>query len=652
MANEINTAIETKESLTATASARDIAADVLSASRDALTGDRYGVDVSAEVLVASRDALTGDRVGINWVGGATVVWREVIVSQAPFNMANSWRESLVSRPNDPINVSHMVRGYKQQVTMKRPTMALPGTVHSFATVSTLRAQVVMKNVRAMPRSGVFVGTLRQQYVAERITLPADLVRSTTRATSLRQQVVLSRDQVYIPVSAVYATSLRQQAVQHRVVPAAPTIRSPLYLGALSEQVVLSRRVAAVLTDVFVGQLVMQSVLKDTRPAPHSPTDVMTLAALVVQKHAMPPPGIDDRVGALVQQAVMVRDPDLSQIGEEQVAALAQHVVMQREVVAYASPAIVGSYVQQAVLHRPTYPPALAQGRQTATLVQKVALARTVGPQRSLTRVAQLRVQYTLFRKTPKPVDVIDPALGHHVRSLHHLAVQHRVTVPPEHLPEPTHYLFALAQQAAIRDIFPPPDYPPVEASTVAVFSAAQGVVLRDTGTWTPISSVRVSSALQSAVVGDNAGWDDPFIPYSDAQVFNAAMAVAVGDVFPAGDSPQSEAQVVALTEAVAFTDDSFPSADTPQAAVEVLALAQAPVTTDPDWPDPTVPVSDAAVHLVAEAPVVADTGMYGQFELSDIQVMMVVRCAVVSDPALVGITKRTGPRPIVSVSIS
>lgn len=575
-----------------------------------------------------RETLVGDSIPYQALTFSHNVIRETLIKEAPILVVQVIREALVRLDNDDSTQHRIVEGLRQTAVMRRPTMAAPGTVHSTTTVSVLRQLIAMKRViPAAPRSPIDVVTLRESAVLRRATIAAPNMYSPTNVNSLREQVVVSRVRAYVPVSMVVVGNLREQAVGKRVTVPASQMWSPLTVRTLAEQIVMSRRLAAITTDVFTASLVQQAVVKDARPAPHSPIDVRGLVEQVVQVRDVTAPGSDRRVGALAQQVVQDRDPDTTAIGMEHVAQLKLLTTMKRD----------------------TYPPAAAAGRHAASLVQQVVAHRDTIMTEGAAHVASLRVAYTMFRNTPLPIDVIDPTIGRHVASMHQQSVHQRFMPTPPEVKDPSRFVFLLREQVVHADVFDPP---PARPSEVIVMSLSEQFAYRDR-TWLPVSRLTVTSTAMTVAVSDSTGWSDPFVPTSEAMVFNAMEALVVGDKFVNPNDLLSAAQVMALTEVVAVADNvGWIDPTLPQSAIRVTSAHEALVVADPGWEDPRTPHSDVAVSSLFEHVAVHDDALSGHFVMSSIRVNSLVEAVVLTDPSMVGIPKRTGPRPVVSVSIS
>lgn len=611
---------------------------------EALIGEPQPPPLLASSVVFER--LVGDEYGYTALFNSSNIIVEALVSEAPIRAKTVVVETLVRRDIDELSQQRMTFGFVQTAVAARDTMA-PPSAFSMNTVFILRAMAIAKRVPAAPRSIEYLGALTSTVASRRLVARADQVSSTTTAMTLVQQVVTSRNRAYIPTSGVYVSSARQQVVAAKSVTPAGEMWSPLDVGIMVQQVLQSRRVAPIATDVFAAALVQQVVGKDTRPAPHSMIDVTTFAQMVVARRTVTPPGIDVRVAGYVQQVVYQVVP-VEPFGSVQVGTLASLVTTRRDMEAPRSPEYVGGLVQQVVQYRLTPAPGFLLGWRPSTLHQQVIARRDHAPIISHTYVSSLRVAFVQFRDTPHPADVIDPAVGRHAASLHQQIVQHRVTLPPEQGSKAT-FVYALVEQLAHSDKFPPPDYPP-QASEVTVFAVAEVVMAHDGDPWEPVSVLQASSLVEQVAIGDAVGWEDPTIPHSDIRAMAVIEQVAVGDTFIDVDTPQSAAEVMALIEQVA-SGDKFVDPLIPQSSVQVEQVVEVVASGD-KFADPLIPISVAQVLGLAEAVAFHDDDLTGKFTMSTITVNVVAQVVVLPDKTMKGIPLRHGPRPVVSITIS
>lgn len=640
-----------RENLTGDSAGRDIMANAVSTVREVITGDGVGSNTPASVYSAAREILTGDRVGVTFLADVAVVVREILSKEPPLRISSAVRENLMSMPGDPLTVSHLIPSYRQTAVMARPTMELPSTVKSMEMVFSLRELAVQRLVRFPSISFDYAMTLRMQAVMRLTTAPT--IRSPITTGVYRELAVLSRTHAHVPVSAVYAATQQQLAVLHRVVVPAPDVRTPIRVGVQQQQVVLSRRVdiPVILTDAFAHTQVQVVVLEDTRPAPHSPIDAATLVQMTVQRHNVIPPGIDDRVGAQVQQVVQTRVPATVR-GQDIVAQTYQQIALARTVPAsQRSPVYAAGGVMLVAQHRDSIPPKYALGWRVNTMRQQIVQERpAAGAYRSQVEVKSMRITFVLHRITPHPIDVIDPSVGRHVGQYQMLAVQHRVTLPPEVISAQTRFVYQLAAQVTLGDVFPPPDYPPTEPPISAVFSFGELAVVGDSDGWVPVSVVTVKPLIEQVLLGDDI-WVDPSVPVSDLDAFGVYAAVTLGDVFPDPASLLSDAEVDALGQTVVF-GDAMPDPMLPLSEIQVSYLVAIPVVGDDSLPDPTIPQSEVIARSLGALVVLGDDSLSGEFPMSPLTIPSLAEVLVVGDRDLRGVPLRYGPRPVVTVSMS
>lgn len=674
MANEKVVSVVYRDALTGENVGRLIAADVINGHRDLLTGERYGIDLVAEVGMARREILTGERYGqsvfgdvypgthrdilsgdgfgMTWFSGGAVVVREALIQEPPFKMAGAMREVLVSMENEPLTIGRQVASFAQSVMMLRPAMALPPTVHSMIDVPTLREQAVQKVERSWARSTDFAGSLVMLSTHRRLSSPPALTWSLPNVWTLRQLVVRSRDKLYVPVSEVRIAAEQQSVVQRRDFTPGNTVRSMTMVGKLVQQWIASRarQVVIITTEAHVGQHVEQVVQQNARPAPRSDIDMATAVQMIVQKHTVVPPGIDDRVGQLNEQVVIPREPT-PPFGEVLSYQVRSQALMQRDAEMHRSITYVSGGVSMAVMHRDTIAPAYALGRHTAAQVQQVLIERDVVFEQSYRIVGGMQLAFVLGRDVPAPWDVIDPAIGRHAFSLSHLVVQRRDTEPPTSIME-SRWVHGLYGQVVIGDKFPAPDYPPPVLPETVMIQAAEVVVVPDVDEWAPVSSADARQVGQALVIGDADGWIDATIPQSAVQMAEIVQAVALGDEgFPNSMVPQSDAVVPVVASHFAH-GDQFPDPALPQSEIETSQVIEFAALGDRELPDPRIPTSDAIVRRVGAITVLPDPALTGRFDGSEIRQQSVVEFLVLRDRSLVGIPLRAGPRPIVSVSMT
>jgi hypothetical protein len=606
------------------------------------------------VISAGRDVLTGSGFGKNIYADLASAVRETLIKEPPYRAMHASREVLVSMTNESLSVARMIKSYRQSAIQRRPTMALPSTVHSPRNVATYREQVVLAAVRPWARSTDFAATLRMQVISRRITPAAPTVRTADYVGTYRELVVQSRGIAYVPVSEVRVAFERQQVVQHRNTTPPVQVRTTITAATLVQQYIASRAttVVVITTEADAFTLVEQAIQRSGKPAPHSPTDTVFLTEMVVQQRTVVPPNSGENVVELMEQVVSYR-AYLPPHGDDIVASFVQQTVTPRDVVTNRSTTSVAASVELAVLHRETYAPAYAMGRHSRTLREQVVQQRLDSSvkRRSPIYASVLRLAFTLGRTTPKPWDVIDPAIGRHAATLSMLALLHRDTIPPGTISRESRYVYNLVEQPVIRDTFPAPDYPPPVIPEQDVGQVVEQAVIGDSD-WGPVSAASAIQVAGQVVVGDNSGWIDPTVPTSEIRAFEVFEGAVINDAFlPAGTS-QSDAEVAGLVEAVALGDSTFPNSMVPQSVVQVRGVTEFAAVGDAQFPNPMIPASAVQSSLVGAAVAVRDPSMQGNFGMSEIAVSSVLEFALIRDPTLVGIPRRTGPRPIVTVSMS
>lgn len=620
-----------------------------------LVGDRVGLELKAEAYAGQvRETIVGDGVGASNPAGVLSAVREVLIGEAPFKLAVAYREVLVSMLNEDLSVHRLAKGYAQTVAMMRLGLPDPATVRSPLFVPSLRQQIVLPASRQWARSEEFAQTFRQQSTVRRNFTEAPAVRSTIRANTYHMLTVQSRGNAYVPSSGVFMKGYKHQTVQARVVRSAPAMWSTITLTSLAHMTVLSRiesQVPVITTDAFVNSLAAQVVMSTSRLAPFSRVDAMTLRRMVVQRRDVTPPGIDDRVASYRQQVAIARVP-APPFGAVDVKALRLLSVAANVLPAPRSQVGVSGMHELTVLHRFTYAPGFALGRHVFSLVQQSVQAYARPAPHSPISVGSIRLGFVLGRTTVPPIDVIDPTVGRHAYTLSMLTVQHRETTPPDTIGKDSRFVHGLFAQVALRDQFDAPPIPEPEPSETLAYRVSEVVLLRDAGEWAPVSAVSVPAVFAAVALGDDAGWSDPTIPVSVVQADGVMQSVAVGDVFPGSDVSQSDAMVAGVQAALVVGDSTMPDPAIPLSEILVDGVAEFAAVGDAQWIDPTIPLSDVLAQRVASFLALRDPSLAGVVGGSEIMSPSVMQFYVTRDPTMKGVALRSGPRPIISVTIS
>nr|DAI87228.1 MAG TPA: hypothetical protein [Caudoviricetes sp.] len=646
----------------------DVKPNVINVVRETLTGDPaepekiantatvvreilVNFDITPSAVTAIRETLCADEPVIDYLVGGGSVIREVLIAEPPIKLATAIRESLVSL-SESVSLRHIVGAFWQDALVPRITPD-PAGVQSMRYSGVLRELVTLRRESARPRSKIDTNTLIHQTAIQRSPYPPEHGRTPIQAKTFRRMSVLSRTDVYTPVSEIRLKGTKQSVVQGRDFAFAPDIRSSISIPRLTQQIVLSRSGAPVVitTDAFVAGHVQQVLQAIDTPVQVSEIDAKTLRSMIVVERVTTPPGIDDRVAGFKQTAVMSRTPQ-QRIGAVIASQLRSQVAQARPVIPAFSPIRVPGVRELVATRRDTVPPHLTLGTHAATLrFMSVHRVNMLAPYSTM-RVTGLRIAFTIDKRYPLPWDVIDPTVGRHVPALRMLALQHRVTTPPEVISKESRYAYSVLERVVLGDKFPPPDPPEPVIPETFVNQVVQIVALPDPDGWEPVSALTVHSATETLVVGDAEGWVDPTIPVSEISVDGVVQAVVAGDSFLDPAIPQSSVDAVAVSQIVAVGDTTMPDPTLPQSEVQAVAVAEFAALGDADWSDPAIPLSDATVSLLTAFLAVRDPSLTGQFGMSEISSPSVVEFYVVRDPALKGIPLRQGPRPVVSVTIS
>lgn len=640
-----------------------------------VVGDMVGRELKAEVLAGQvRELVVGDGVGVDTPAGVVSAIIDVVIAEAPFKLAQAILETVVRSEGEDLTVQRIAAKYVQAVSMVRTGLPVPSTVRSLTTVASLRQQTLQQAVRAWARSSEFAATLRHQTIMRRAVEP---LRSQIRTGTLRMMAVQSRSNVYVPSSGVYAKSLRQMSVTLRQVQGAPAMWSPIRMFTLAQMTVQSRieRTPVILTDAFVNSLAhmtllarqvstpvittdalvktlaAQVLMATSRTAPFSRVESKSLIHMTVLHREVLPPGINERVASYRQQIALARVPAPTFGG-----MTAKHLRMlsvSSRVPALQFSSVIASKLQSMVAqHRVTYPPKFALGRQVYSLIEQAVVSYAPLKRRSPINVMSMSIRFVLHRDTPRPIDVIDPAIGRHAYTLTMLTVMHRETEPPTGISKESRLVYNLFAQVAVRDKFDPAPIPEPEPSETFVEQVIEVLLHRDPEPWSPVSALTARVVFEAIALGDDAGWSDPTIPVSAVQADGVMQAVAVGDVFPGSEVSQSDAMVAGVQAVLAIGDSTMPDPTIPLSEIQANGVIEFAAVGDADWVDPTIPVSDVLAQRVTAFLALRDPSLSGVVGGSEIMSPSVMQFYVTRDPTMKGVALRSGPRPIISVTIS
>lgn len=651
----VNAANVNSDALVGERYGRDLAADASNINTDTLVGERYGRNIKADVIHANVDTLVGDRYGRNVAADVAHVFVEVLIWSYPVSASNVISEALVSLPDDPIRQGAQVYRTAEEVAQQRDPLPHPATVWSPLYANTY-GQVVT-TYRDTPvewqRSPLTAGTLRSQAMQARTP---GVPHSPLAAKTLRRMVVMSRGYMYVPESGVFASSTRALV---------STVRNTQQPGALRSRIAVARTFALAVvskvargpepTNIQVATSTALATVKRMQRAPvnqhvavvaqlvitpHLPvvyigaTPVTQLHALAVQPRAVPVQHSATTVSEFAQLVAHART-DAAPHGVESVAGLAMFSVARRLT---APPAAMGGWSMGAVC-------------STALTIRNVLLPT----QLTHVQAATARITYTMGRTVKAPIDVIDPGIGRHSKTLHQLSVRFRSTDSPEDRLRQQRNVFGLSQTPVVADgsFAPPPTE--AESSSVEVALVAQHVVATDVDwEWEPTSRVTLAGLQQAVVVDDTQGWQDPNGAGSDAVVHASGQLVVAADpdAWPDPQAAASDADVTCVLSAVAMADDSFPDGLAVRSEVAVTHVVQHVAMVDDSFPEATPWVSAFDMLSVARAVVARDNSLVGRLPASQTHTLAVGEVVVVADPSLNGIPKRPrGPRPSVSIAM-
>lgn len=622
-------------------------AETINAHRETIWGLRYGLNLKAEASPVSRDALIGSRVGRNLKAEASPVIVEYLIKD---KYAKTWkvqREALVSLI-EPISAPWRV-GQDVETLMQAATRADPPTVWSDNTVPSYRETVVQERTLTDVRSPIVTSTERQQATQARTTTPAADMRSPIRIGSHAEVVVRSRGLTTIKISAVYSAQLEQRTVQVRTT--LGVLRSFIRTST-EHQIITMSRLAAVPTNIddqagSEHQLIAQA---RTPAVPFSSDHVASLhEQIIVQR--LPSDVVNDVVAEHIEQAIQMRaTPDV--LSALSVPQLNELTLQARSATDVISMNVVGSQYELVTTYREVALPGYLLGWSARTTMQQATQVRvTLGILRSPITVGAQQVQYTMFRTTLPPSDVISPDVGRHAASLHQQSVMLREVESPTEIAGKQRVVYGVIEHAAHADgSFPPPPVEDLDPVVIEAASVGLQAVLQDPADWMPVALATVYSPAQQLVVGDSEDWPDPLLPQSQIVALTALAHAVLGDPsFPSSDTPQSGVAVVAALSQAAVGDASFPPTTQPQSMPSVYQSVETTVVKDDSFPAGDLPASQAAVLMLGQSTLRHDPSMSGPLPMSPVDLYVMAQAVVVRDITVNRIpTRPRGPRPSVS----
>jgi hypothetical protein len=296
-------------------------------------------------------------------------------------------------------------------------------------------------------------------------------------------------------------------------------------------------------------------------------------------------------------------------------------------------------------------PGYLLGWSARTTVEVTTQLRvTLGALHSPIRVGSESVQYTMFRTTVPPIDVISPEVGRHVGQLRQQSVTLREVETPTAVLGKIRIVTHTAEQPVVLDAsFPPPPIFEPDPVQVHATSVAAQAVTRETEAWIPVSRAIVPSVAQVAALEDAAEWIDPTLPQSDAVASTVLTQVPVLDPsFPASDVAQSDVSVFLALQDAALADASFPPTSVPQSIPSVLQVTQQAAVVDASMTG-VEPQSEVTVIHVEQPVVQRDLTLAGPLPTSPMEVYVLTCALVMRDVTLDRVPLRPrGPRPSVS----
>lgn len=645
--------------------AYDIAAAVpaVSIERVIAEGPEFGF---GQVL---REAVVSDEVVREILAATPLVVREVVMYEGLAYVRAGSIDRVVDLPGDPVTVvakaTHFSSAVLQQRDMPHPNSYLsPMNVTAVVQISAQRLVLDLVRGPAVVNGAVLLAAMSR--------IRAYTAVGEIRARVIRHLTAQQRDPGFPEAFRIVASThlLTAQAFPRPIYPTANWVaqarlltaqtrvyvnaESPRYAGTLVELTAQHRTVEPPFTQGFVAQaaqLAAQAFVPGPAFGPMRAAQVRLLAA--AQRDLTPFIGQED-VGQSVQLAAQRRPPD-----------------------APRSPTYAAQARQLSALHRITPDPAVVLGVNAVQARQLTGQDRTVlhaNDVHSPTHVSSVRVIYALGRDTVPPDEVEVPEIGCHVFQFVRLNASFRYYPPP--MDEETNAVVRLAVQSVVLgDEF---EAPTVEPDNPALVHLLGEVVVLADMSLPGQAQIRTSLVDARVVLGDEAGWVDPYEPVSTLRVLGTHTCIALGDTsFPPAGEALTQAQVGVLDQQVVLGDATFPPAGEAltQARVDVLdeqitlgdttfppagealSLARAlgaaghPVLGDTTFTPAGVPLSVATVSRLHQAGIYGDVSLYGTEVGGQMQVRLLAESSVMRDTRMDHMP-RLGRRPVVTVTIT
>lgn len=633
---------------------RDVVADVAAAMSEVLVGQRVGRKIVADVEAQTSDVLIGDRVGRNIAASVEAVTVEVLVRVAPIYVQHMHVDALVSLPNDPTRPGSQYWHLGQDALQQRDPLPHPSIVWSWTHYMTYRQVVTThRTPRSWPFSQVDYRTLQRQVLLAR---PGPLPISRMDVRTLRRLTVQSRGDMYVPSSGVQVGGMRVLAPMARpgLLPPAEHRGSIAAAKVLALALVSKQARGPEPTDVQVAQHHQLAVAWRQR-AWTVEQAVAWMGYLGVQARvtAVPHGPVD-----VAQQHMLAaqRRPDDVPHGPNDVAQQHQLAVQRRPDGVPMSDHGVGQFAQLASARRVTVRPDLMGAWGTAQLSQLAVSIRNVLLPSQVTHieVGMARVTYAMRRTTKPPGEVVDPAVGRHVKTVQRLAVVYRKTFDPNEMMRRLRTVHTLAQIPLAMDrSFPPPPTEP-EMSEGAVSLVAEHIVLSENEwNWEPTSAVTLPLVAQALATADTDGWADPGVAAGEAAVVLLAQAAIAADAEDWIDplTAGSDANVVLVAQHLATPDSGFQPTTVPLSTADVSLAIEMAAVSDDSFPPGGLALATVDVLLVARSVASRDNTLVGNLPGSVVEASAVAQQTVVNDPGLVGIPLRPrGPRPRATIT--
>lgn len=631
-------------------------AEVLGLSKEFIAHERYGQSLQAEHCGVVSERLVGDRYAKPIYNETFAVCVEMLIAASPYSLTTVCGELLVDDPNAPTSVSHMLRQQTQTVLTKSKPWPDPSTVWSWTHVHGIAQQALASNKQAWPLSPSSVHGVREQTVQRRVFPPLAEMISASPVRGYRQIAVVSKSMKVVAISAVFTKGVRTQAVTARVTDRPDTLQGSIMVKGVSTLAIRTRGAMPFAVDVHAARLRQFAMTAREPTAPISPNSVKVVAQQVVIRKVMEKVA-DGRAAMLKQTAITRAANQGAPRSPEYAKQTVQQVVAQSNALKPISYNEVERVRSQVIARRWAPMPGFLLGWRIPAVKQYAVVEVDRGRNWSPVLVASSHKVFITQRETVAPIDVIDPSVGRHAKSLVRTAALSRKTMSPVEVVKQSRFVSNVVEVYVLSEppdsLPPPPTEEPKPPLDSTVFLVGQAAVVGDHAGWSAVSALRIQLSGEAVVLGDELyPWVDPRVPRSHIDAGLVYQPVAVGDEFIPSWVAQSSAEAALVAEQVALGDDSLPGTDVARSDAELLALAEQVALEDGAFPSTDVALSDAIVTRVALTPVYGDHGLR-TLPVSPTTAYNLVELLIMADPMLMRMSRRrAGARPVVSVTLS